>query len=112
MCTCGRTDLHVIAERRTFDGIRVCGWSDGEVTFGLGIYPQGIRRRRTRVYAEQIRDLVLEEVSLYDAAEVPALIRAAREAVAQASFPPAVYLRRRMAGEKFVSDGRVVRRRS
>lgn len=110
-CSCGNPKLHVVAERRTADGRRVVGWSNGEVTFGFGLYPAGIGGRRSNVWGAQIRQLVLDVVELYDASELGDLIHAARAAVAQTSLEPRTYIRRRMAGEKFHHSGAILRSR-
>lgn len=76
-CSCGEAEPHVIAERRTADGIRVCFWSDGDITGGMGIYPRGVGRTGD----PEVGRRVALEVGLYDWAEVGALIKRTRKAV-------------------------------
>lgn len=77
MCTCGNNEDHIIARRQTADGKTVFGWSDGDITFGMGRYPQGIGKTRDA----RVRDRVLDQVSLVDASEVAGLIRQVRAEV-------------------------------
>lgn len=84
MCTCGRSDSHQIAWRRTFDDKIVCLWSDGALTWALGAAIRGTSFPRTdaqRDVARRVGRLVLEDVCLYDTDEVPGLISAAHAAV-------------------------------
>lgn len=108
MCTCGRTDDHVIAERRTLDGVLVCAWSNGDVTGVLGMWPRGIGRTKMNATQKRAAQLLLDEVCLYDWSELGDLIKTARRAVVQASVPPLTYLRRAMAGETFKPAGKAV----
>lgn len=107
MCTCGRTDDHVIAERQTFDGVRVCIWSNGDLTGALGIYPRDIGKTHG---ASQIRvaRLIQDEISMYDWAELADLIKMARKAIVQPLVPAITYVRRAMAGETFRPAGKAV----
>ena len=77
MCSCGNKEDHIIARRKTADGIIVFGWSDGDITFGMGRYPQGIGKTRDA----RVRDRVLDQVTLFDAGEVAGLIRQVRAEV-------------------------------
>lgn len=109
-CSCGEKGPHIIARRRTMDGVEIEFWSDGGVTGRLGIYPKGLGPTRgssgTHLRAPQ---LIMGDVCLYDWAEIGPLVKAARRALTQSSFPPEVYLRRVMAGEKFRVFGKVVK---
>lgn len=65
-------------------------WDDGELTWALGYSIQGSARPRTPQQAEAARRagwLVLGEVSLYTAQEVPDLIRAARWVAERSGLP-------------------------
>lgn len=81
-CPCGDPHPHQIARRATADGKHVLAWSDGQMTWALGCAIKGSPRPRN---ADQQRralaaaQLVLDDVCLFDAAEVPALIKAARQ---------------------------------
>lgn len=80
----------VIARRSTADGVHVCLWSDGTLTWSLGSIIKGSANPRTRAQSEMALRagwLVLGDVALYDADEVPTLIRAAR-ATAKAGSDP------------------------
>jgi len=80
-CTCGNPDDHVIARRVTADGKHVLAWDDGTLTWALGYAIRGSASPRTPEGRERARRaawLVLDDVCLFDADEVPALIRAAR----------------------------------
>lgn len=110
-CSCGTTKPHILARRSTFDGNHVLLWSDGGVTGALGVGLYGAPARERRNHANFLAGgwLALGEVELYDAAEVRKLLVTARRAVAQRNLPPLDYLRRQMAGQRFHSDGRVIR---
>jgi hypothetical protein len=108
-CSCGKTEAHEIARRQMADGVDVLLYSDGDVTTRMGIYPKGVGRARSGASgALRAGHLVMEEVCLYDWVEVGRLVHAARRAVEQTFLPAAVYVRRTMAGEKFMFDGRVL----
>ena len=92
MCTCGRTDPHVIARRRTADDYTVCAWSDGPVTavLGLGIRGVPIVRPRTPGATEtaiRAGALTLGEVELWTWDELPALYAACRKVAAKGGDP-------------------------
>ena len=83
-CTCGLTEDHIIATRKTADDRIVHLWNDGQVTFALGVYLRGIGRSRSasgRRLDLRAGWIVLGEVESYDAEELPALVRAAQRAV-------------------------------
>ncbi len=93
VCTCGRTDPHVIARRRTADGFTVCAWSDGPVTAELGRKIDGlpIVRPRTPEAIELARSaaaLLLGEACLWDLPDMARLYSVCR-AVAKRSGQPA-----------------------
>jgi hypothetical protein len=112
-CSCGCTEAHVIARRKTFDGIAVQLWSDGAVTCGINTYvamaPRSAHGRRNAVKAAW---LMAGEVALYDHAELRGLVLAARKAVEQPTLQPETYLRAVMRGAKFVRSGAVIRHAS
>jgi len=99
-CSCGHAGLHRIAERETADGWVVCLWSDGAIAGRLGNSIPGvpIARPRTEATARVALAagwLFLDEVALYDSAELPALYAAARRVAARGGSH--VDLRRAMA---------------
>jgi len=109
-CSCGCKEPHVIVERRTADGVTVCLWSDGDVTGRLGSYPRGLGRIKTPSdRAVQAGRFALDRACLYDWRELAHLVKTARKAAEQTSFPSDTYVRRKMAGEKFRRHGSVVR---
>jgi hypothetical protein len=70
-----------IAKRQTAQGTTVRLWPDGSLTWGMGHYIEGSPHARTPKQIEKALEagwLVLGEVEIYDDAEVPDLIRAAR----------------------------------
>lgn len=86
-----------MAKRQTADEVTIHLWSDGSITYNLGFYLPGIGASRSP--EGQARDLtagwlVMAEAALYDREELPALIRAARKAVA-AGKPTRVEMLRR-----------------
>lgn len=92
-----RTKPEAMATRRTADGKLVQFWTDGAVTVGLlAVCVRGCGVSRS----ESARDLdrvacwlLAGEVTLYDAAELPAAVKAARRA-ARVSSDPVVRLTR------------------
>ena len=85
MCSCGEKGPHVIMRRVTVDGTEVLLWDNGAVTGPLGYALAGvpIARPRTPEAVEAARTagrLVMDEVSLLDADELPAFYRASRSA--------------------------------
>jgi hypothetical protein len=81
----------VLARRKTADAKDVVLWSDGSLTWGrMGTVIKGSAHARTPA---QIRDalaagwLALGDVELYDAAEVPKLMAAARKVAARGGTP-------------------------
>jgi hypothetical protein len=108
-CSCGTHEPHEVARRRTLDGKLVALWSDGLVTGQMGWGIRGVGSARSAF--ERARDLragwlAIEEVGLYDYAEVGALVRAVRRAVRQDSLDPLYYTRRVLAGARFRRCGR------
>lgn len=102
VCSCGSTEAHVVARRKTFDDISVQFWSDGAVTCGINTYvamaPRSAFRRRAAVKANW---LVTDRVSLYDHAELRGMVDAAREAMSQTGHLPGAYLDAKLRGVKF-----------
>lgn len=81
---------HVLARRVTADGKHVLLWSTGELTWALGYAIRGAARPRSekgRESALRAGWLVLGDVELYDADELPALIAAARWAADRDGLP-------------------------
>jgi len=78
-CSCGCVEAHVIARRLTADGAHVEVWSDGTIT-RRGFFLRGLGEPRS-AYAISARArgarLVLDDLSLYDLAEIPTLIKIA-----------------------------------
>jgi hypothetical protein len=92
----------VMARRRTADGMIVELWSDSSVTTGaFGTIVVGATAAasdetvRLNVLAGW---LAINDACLYDAAEIRALVLAARKGVRQASVDPLAYMRRAMNG--------------
>lgn len=87
-CSCGESGHHVIARRVTADGKHVLAWDDGTLTWALGYAIRGSANPRTPEGRERARRaawLVLEDVCLFNADEVPALVKAARWAAESGS---------------------------
>ena len=85
MCSCGEKGPHVIMRRVTVDGAEVLLWDNGAVTGPLGYALAGVPivRPRTPEAIEAARTagrLLMDEVSLLDADELPAFYRASRVA--------------------------------
>ena len=83
LCSCGCAEPHVIMYRTTADDARLALWSDGAVTHGRGGTflrglgtPRSEYRRRWR--AQAVR-LVADNVSLFDAAELPHVVKLAEQ---------------------------------
>lgn len=79
------TEVAVMARKITFDGKGVQFWDDGSVTFGqLCTYVRGCGNSRTpEGRAADVRAcwLLAGEVGVYDFAELPRAVKAARAAV-------------------------------
>jgi hypothetical protein len=72
----------IIARRRTSDGKSVLLWNDGTLTWGMYDAIKGSPRVRTDAQIREALDagwLVMGEIELYEADEVPRLIEAARK---------------------------------
>lgn len=82
-CSCGNTATHDVAHRRTIDNRGVILWSDGDLTFAFGGIP-GVGKLRDRSRAMQVGWLVLGEVCLVTAADMPRLVQTARKLPAAA----------------------------
>lgn len=104
ICSCGEQEDHVVARRKTADGISVQVWSDGAVTCGINTYvcmaPRSAFARRRAVDAGW---LLAGLVELYDHAELRRLAVNCRKAFHQLSLQPIDYARSVMAGVKFQS---------
>lgn len=84
LCTCGCTELHAIATRETADGVRLRIWSDGAITHAVpgDTYVRGIGRGGSAYTRERNRRAaldVIDNISLFDLAEIRTLVHAARE---------------------------------
>lgn len=95
MCTCGREDPHIIASRKTADGIGVVLWSDGPITGHLGSALPGVPIRRPRTPEARHLCLVagrllLGEVCFWDASEVGRLYSACEKATRGDRLPGTV----------------------
>lgn len=114
-CSCGCAKDHVIARRKTADGITVQIWSDGAVTCGLNTYViRGAKTARSIRLAVRAAWLVANEVEMFDHAELRRLCVTARKAVEQPSLQDRTYLRAVMAGVTFetIRRGAVIRHAS
>ena len=92
MCTCGRATPHVIAHRRTFDGIIVQMWDDGAITGALGSGLAGVPIRRPTTpdaiaLARRAGRLLLDECCLYATEELGDLYAAAERAARMDGLP-------------------------
>lgn len=108
-CSCGTNETHEIARRRTADGKTVVLWSDGLITWAMGYMVRGIGAARSAYETRKNLEagwMAMGDVDLYEAAEVSALVRAARRAVRQTSLQARDYMRRVAAGAKFRRCGR------
>ena len=84
VCSCGCVEHHETWKRTTSDGKTVVGWSDGLITYAIGVGIPGVSARRSGVEcALDIRAgwVVAGEVCVHTAAEMPAVIARARKAV-------------------------------
>lgn len=91
-CTYGRNDQHVIMRRQTADGFEVCLWENGAVTGAMGIGLPRVPLARPKTPEAVTRSmaigvLMVGDVELYDAAELPALYNAAKRAAAKDGLP-------------------------
>jgi hypothetical protein len=106
-CPCAESDPHVIARRSTSDGKHVLLWQDGSLTWALGEAIKGFAFPRT---TEQARlalaagRLVLGEVCLWDAMDVPDLVSAARWAAARHGTPGDLRARMKAVRERRSTD--------
>jgi hypothetical protein len=86
-CSCGNETAHIVARRETADGHAVCLWTDGAWTWGaLGRVVLGSPLRGSRADLDA-GWLAAGEIALWDAAEVPALIRTARRVAKRGGSP-------------------------
>lgn len=76
-CSCGETKVHDVAHRRTYDERGVILWSDGDLTFAFSGIP-GVGKLRDVERARRIGWLVIDEVCIFTAAELPLLVKTAR----------------------------------
>lgn len=76
-CSCGNTNLHRLAVRRTFDDVQAELWSDGSVNLGSGRF--GYSNKRT--VGLDAGWLLMDEVCLYTRAEWSHLCASAKRAV-------------------------------
>lgn len=81
----------IIARRKTADDKAVALWSDGSLTWGgVGTVIKGSANPRTAAQIEEALAagwLVMGDVELYDADEVPRLIEVARKAARRGGLP-------------------------
>lgn len=89
-CSCSDTNPHVIARRLTADEKIVCLWDDGSLTWALGHAIKGSANPRTEAQRSQALKagwLVMGDVCIHDAADVSALVAAARWAADRDGLP-------------------------
>lgn len=73
---------HIIARRDTADGARVSLWTDGDITLGssrFGARISGLGMPRSRwARSNRVRSLrlIMDDISSFDLAEIPKLVRA------------------------------------
>jgi len=81
----------VIAQRKTADDKAISLWNDGSLTWGrMGTVIKGSPHPRTDAQIEEALKaghLVMGDVELYDAADVPRLIEAARKVAKRGGLP-------------------------
>lgn len=77
-CPCGEPGTHDVAHRRTYDGRGVILWSDGDLTFAFSGIP-GIGKLRDVERARRVGRLVIDDVCIFTADELPLLIQVARK---------------------------------
>jgi hypothetical protein len=114
MCTCGKTEVHPIARRRSADGYSVVIWSDGGISGHLGLNTI-VRPSRGEWATQRALDaawLFAGECELYEWDELKRLARVARDAVKKRPATAREYVRAAMSGAKFqaIKGGRVVQR--
>ncbi len=89
-CSCGCKETHEIARRRTADEKTVIAWSDGDVTWGMGLGIRGIGGGKS-AYARgrnvKAAWALMGLVELLDSSEIPRAARAARKAVRNPNPP-------------------------
>lgn len=86
VCSCAGAKEHVVARRVTADGKHVLLWDDGALTWAFGYKIKGAPRGGSD-FARRVGRLVLGEVCLYDASEVPSLVAAARWVAQRSGLP-------------------------
>lgn len=100
ICHCGAPAeySHIVARRSTADGKSVLLWSHGHLTWRFGEYVRGSAHPRTATQVAAALAagwLLLGDVELWEAEEVPTLAAAARQVAARSGLPGD--LRKRMA---------------
>jgi hypothetical protein len=91
-CSCGESEPHVIARRRTADGIGVDFWHDGAITglFGRALPGVPVARPRSAeglALTQATANLVAGEIELYDLADLPRLVDVARRVAKRGGLP-------------------------
>lgn len=94
-CSCGNTELHIVANRQTLDGIGVAMWSDGALTGCLGARLLDVPVSRPKTAEAQkltVRTgrLFLGEVCLYASNDLGALYKACRWTAERDGLPGTV----------------------
>ena len=90
-CSCGCTAAHRIARGTTADGVPVELYSDGQVTYAMGYHIRGVGVARSDYDCTlnvQAGWLLMGDISMFDADEVPRLVASARKAVRQSFDSP------------------------
>lgn len=85
-CSCGETKAHEVMRRTTADGYTLSIWNDGAITHRrMGAYVRGLGAPRSQ-YGERTRAravfAVADNLSLFDLAEVPRLVKIAESTFA------------------------------
>lgn len=111
-CSCGAANAHIIMRRRTADGFEINLWENGAVTGVLGIGFRGVPVRRPKspeaiAEAKKAGALLLGEVCLYDADELPVVYEAATRAARIDNMPGTL---RRLLRKRRARQGRVALR--
>lgn len=89
-CSCGCTEPHKIANRLTADGKTVTVWSDGSLTYALGLYIPKLGKSRDPLRVEAVR-LIVDNIGLLDFAELAVTVKRVQSALSAKKADPWAY---------------------